>query len=328
MKKIAVIVLLLSALVACSKKGAEQQGPFLAKVGDTRITQADLDRELKSLPDYAQQLFEGEGGKEKLLDEIVKKEILYQEALKKGIDKDPEFTKKLEEFKKLTLVSELLEKEIMSKAKVSDQDVKDYYEKHKEDFTTTSQIKASHILVKTEDEARKVRERLKKGEKFEAIAKKESIDKASAKNGGELGYFSKGQMVPEFEKAAAGMKQGEISEPVKTSFGYHIIKVTDKKAGPVIEFDRIKEIILQRLSGERQKEAFDKYLAELKKTYTVEINKDALPKEKPAPAEKPADTKDEPKAQEEKPADTGQEPAKQEEPKKEEPKQKTSPKKK
>ena len=108
----------------------------------------------------------------------------------------------MEEFKKLTLVTELFEKEIMSKAKISDQDLKDYYDKHKEEFTPTIQIKASHILVKTEDEAKKVLARLKKGEKFGDIAKAVSIDTGSAKNGGDLGYFSKGQMVPEFEKAA------------------------------------------------------------------------------------------------------------------------------
>lgn len=296
MKKVLVIVFLVAALAACSKKDTGQKegqkGLSLAKVGNSQITQADLDRELKSLPEYAQQIFEGESGMSKFLDEIVKKEILYQEALKKGLDKGADFNKKVEDFKKLTLVSELLEKEIMSRAKVSDQEVRDYFDKHKEDFAVTSKIKASHILVKTEDEAKKVASRLKKGEKFEEIAKKDSIDKGSAKNGGDLGYFSKGQMVPEFEKAAAVLKTGEISDPVKTSFGYHIIKVTDRKAGPAIEFERIKEVIAQRLSGERQKEAFDKYIDELKKNYKVEINKEALSKfsQEKGKAEKPQET--------------------------------------
>jgi len=274
-----------AALVSCSKKGAETvkeagpKSPVLAKVGAVEITQSDFDREIKTLPDYAQQMFEGKAGREKFLEELVKKEVLYQEAVKKGIEKNPDFMKKMEEFKKLTMVQELLEKEIMSRAKVSDQDVKDYYEKNKADFATTSQIKASHILVKTEEEAVKVLDRLKKGEKFEAIAKKESLDKQSAKNGGDIGYFSKGQVVPEFEKAAAGMKVGEVSSaPVKTSYGYHIIKVTDRKTGPVIEFDRVKEIIAQRLSGEKQKEAFDSYVSELKKGQKIEIFKDALSK--------------------------------------------------
>lgn len=282
MKKIMLVVLLSAALCACSQKQTDRKmelnGDVLAKVGTASISQGDFYNDLKSLPDYARQMFEGENGKEKFLDEIVKKEILYQQALKEGLDKDPKFSKKVEDFKKLTLVSELLEKEIMAKAKVSDSDVKDYYSKHKQDFAATSQIKASHILVKTQAEAEKVLARLRKGEKFEAVAKEVSIDKPSAANGGDLGYFSRGQMVPEFERAAVGLKIGEISNPVKTPFGFHIIKVTDKKTGPVIEFDKVKDIISQRLSGEKQKEAFDNYLTELKKNFKVEINKDALAK--------------------------------------------------
>lgn len=302
MKRIVVSILCAGLLFSCTQKAADKtmQGPIVAKVGSSGITQTDFEREMKSLPDYAQQLFEGEAGKEKFLDEIIKKEILYQEALKRGLDKSPDFSRKLEEFKKLTLASELLEKEVMSKNKVTEQEVKDYYNKHKDDFTTTSQIRASHILVKTEAEANKVLARLKKGEKFEEIAKKESLDTASAKNGGDIGFFTRGQLVPEFEKAAAGLKAGELSGPVKTAYGYHIIKVTDRKTGPVVEFDRVKDVIFQRLSGEKQKEAFDNYIAELRKNYKVEINKDILAKisqepkkaEKPhAVPEKPADVK-------------------------------------
>ncbi|MGC2064448.1 MAG: peptidylprolyl isomerase [Thermodesulfovibrionales bacterium] len=318
MKRILIALMVLVALAACNKKPAEQKeqkGAVLAKVGAAVITEGDLERELKSLPDYAQQMFADEKGKEKFVEELVKKEMLYQEAVKKGLDKSADFMKKVEEFKKLTLVSELLEKEIMAKAKVSDQEAKEYYEKHKEEFVTTSQIKASHILVKTEEEAVKVLARLKKGEKFEEIAKKESLDKGSAKSGGDLGYFARGQMVPEFEKAAAELKPGEISRPVKSNYGFHIIKVTDKKMGPAIEYDRIKDLISQKLSGERQKESFDKYVAELRKTYTVEIMKDALSKPKEGAKEGPKEGNG--KAGSDKPAGE-----KKDAPGKEEPKQK------
>ncbi len=304
MKKIVWFVFLVAALSACSKKTAELNGPFLAKVGASQITQADFSRELQSLPDYAQQMFEGAAGKEKFLDEIVKKEVLYQEALKKGMDKSPEFIRKVEDFKKLTLISELLEKEIMSKAKVSDQEIRDYYDKHRQEFATTNQIRVSHILVKTEAEAEQVLERLKKGEKFDAVAKKESIDKSSGQKGGDLGYFSRGQQVPDFVRSAAGLKVGEISKPVKSEDGYHIVVVTDKKMGPVVEFERVKDMLSQKLSGEKQKEAFDKYLGELKKNYTIEINKDALKKlsenqgkpGKTQSPEQPSESKEAPKA--------------------------------
>lgn len=281
MKKVFVSILgivFLCLFLSCAKK-EEQRGPYLAKVGSVKITSADLERDIKNLPEFAQKLFEGTAGREKFLDEMIKKELLYQEAVKRGLDKDPEFLHKLEEFKKLTLIGQLLEKEIEAKAKVTDQDVKDYYEKHKEELSSISQIRASHILVKSEGEAKKIIERVKKGEDFAAIAKKNSIDPGSAKNGGDLGYFSSGQMVPEFEAAAAKLKKGEISsEPVKTKFGYHIIKVTDRKTGDAVEFEKIKNVLFQRISAERQKEFFDSYIENLKKTYKVEINKEAVSK--------------------------------------------------
>jgi peptidyl-prolyl cis-trans isomerase C len=285
MKKIVFTVLLTAALLACSQKQADQKAgqkaDVLAKVGAVSITLDDYYSDLQALPEYAKQMFQDEQGREKFLDEVVKKEILYQQALKQGIDKDPKFARQVENFKKLTLISDLLQKEIMDKAKVSEKDAKEYYDKHKQEFAATTQIRASHILVKTEAEAEKALARLKKGEKFEKVAKEVSLDKPSAANGGDLGYFSRGQMVPEFERAAAGLKVGETSGPVKTSFGYHIIKVTDKKTGPVIEFDRVKDVIMQRLSAEKQKEAFDSYVTELKKNYKIEIHKDVLAKLQP-----------------------------------------------
>jgi peptidyl-prolyl cis-trans isomerase C len=307
MKKIVFMALLTAALFACSQKQmdqkAGQKADVLAKVGGVSITLDDYYNDLQALPDYAKQMFQGEGGREKFLDEVVKKEMLYQQALKEGIDKDPKFSRQVENFKKLTLISDLLQKEIMDKAKVSENDVKEYYDKHKQEFAATSRIRASHILVKTEAEAEKVLARLKKGEKFAAIAKEVSIDKPSAANGGDVGYFSRGDMVPEFERAAAGLKVGETSGPVKTSFGYHIIKVTDKKTGPVIEFDRVKDVIMQRLSAEKQKAVFDSYVTDLKKNYKIEIHKDVLAKlqpekdksENPQPSEKPAHREETPK---------------------------------
>ncbi len=270
------VAVLLSAAASCARK-EDQKARYLAKVGAAKITQADFERDIGNLPEFARNLFEGAGGKERFLDEMIKKELLYQEALKRGLDKDRVYQEKLEEFKKLTLIGQLLEKEIEAKAQVSEQDVKEYYEKHKGELASVSQIRASHILVRTEEEAKKILERLKKGEDFAAIARKSSIDAASAENGGDIGHFSPGQMIPEFEAAAETLKEGELSrEPVKTKFGYHIIKVTDRKRGKPVEFEKIKGALFQRMSAERQKEVFDSYIEDLKKTYKVEINREAV----------------------------------------------------
>jgi EpsD family peptidyl-prolyl cis-trans isomerase len=280
MKRLAgfmIIICFFLVFSACANKEGGK-GPYLAKVGSAVITQADFEREFKNLPQFAQTLFQGSGGKERFLDELIKKEMLYQEALKKGLDKDPQYLAKVEDFKKLTLVSMLLEKEIGTKGKVTEQDAKDYYDKHKEDFAAVSQIKLSQILVRTEDEANKIMASLKNGEDFAKLAREKSIDTRTAKNGGDVGFVSKGQLMPEIEAVAARLKIGEVSEPIKTKAGYEIIKVTDKKFGKPIEFDKVQRVIMQRLAAEQQKDAFDSYMDQLKKSYKVEINKEALAK--------------------------------------------------
>ncbi len=278
MKRLQLLAILLSVvlLFSCAKKGEQKSSAYVAKVGSVTITQDDVNREMKGLPDQIQKMFAGPDGADRFVDELVKKELLYQEAKKKGYEKDPEYQKKVEEFKKLTLISLLLEKEIEEKAKATDKDVKDYYESHKSEMTTGSQIRASHILVKSEDEAKKILEQVKKGGDFAKIAKEKSIDTGSAKNGGDLGFFSKGQMVPEFEQAAFSLKEGEIAGPVKTRFGYHIIKVTARKEGKPLEFDKIKDLLTQKVAAEKQKAAFDSYIEGLKKSYNVQKNKEAI----------------------------------------------------
>ena len=292
MKRMAVFVTIISILfiVASCAKHEEQKGPYLAKVGKVKITQADIDREKKNLPPFAQKLFEGSEGKERFLNELVKKEMLYQEALRQGLDKDPAYIEKVADFKKITLISQLLENEIEEKAKVTEEDVKNYYDEHKEDFAPFVQIRLSMIRVKTEDEAKKILDKLKKGEDFAQIARESSIDTNSAKVGGDLGFLSRNQISPEYEKVVARMMKGDVSDPVRTKQGFDIIKVTGKKTGTIVAFDKVKDLISQHLSGEKQKEVFDSYIESLKKTYPVEINKEALagpsPEGKKEPAEK------------------------------------------
>ena len=270
------ILVSLALLFSCAKKGEQKSSAYIAKAGSVTITQEDVKRELKGLPEQIQKMFEGPEGAERFVDELVKKEVLFQEAKNKGYENNSEYQQKVEDFKKLTLISILLEKEIEEKAKATDKDVKDYYEKHKADITTNNQIKASHILVKSEDEAKKILEQVKKGGDFAKIAKEKSIDTGSAGNGGDLGFFARGQMVPEFEKVAFSLKEGEVGGPAKTNFGYHIIKVTARKEGKVVEFDKVKDLLTQKVTAEKQKEAFDSYIEGLKKSYTVEKNRDAI----------------------------------------------------
>lgn len=284
---IKIFLLLVSIIFVASCTKGETKSNVIAKVGNKSITQADLQAEIQALPPEAKMFFQGPEGISRLVDEIINKELLYLEAKKRGLDKDKEFQRQLEEFKKLTLINQLLKKEMETASKISDKELKDYYDKNKDEFTINNQVRLSQIVVKTDEEAKKVYERIQKGEDFSKIASEMSQDKLSAKSGGDIGIFRKGEMIPELESVAFGLKKGDVSMPVRLKDKIHILKVTDAK-GTVIEFEKVKGMIEQRVMVEKQREAFDKLLENLKKTYKIEKNKEAIAKlnmqsEKPHP---------------------------------------------
>ena len=134
------------------------------------------------------------------------------------------------------------------------------------------QARASHILVKTEEDAQRIMKRLADGEDFAAVAKRFSSC-PSRKNGGDLGWFDKGQMVPEFEKAAAALKLGELSDVVESPFGYHIIKVIDRKPADTVKFADVKDKIEDYLKSQKAQKPMSDYVEKIKKEVKVEIEK-------------------------------------------------------
>ncbi|MBS4205658.1 foldase protein PrsA [Lederbergia citrea] len=155
------------------------------------------------------------------------------------------------------------------KIKITDKEMKDYFKEHKASFNQEEQVKASHILVKDESTAKKVAKKLADGDDFATLAKEYSTDTASAEKGGDLGYFSKGKMVKEFEKVAFSLKKGEISDPVKTEHGYHIIKVTDKKAAKEAVYDDHKKEIKEALFKEKVQKEYPTWLEKKKEKYNI-----------------------------------------------------------
>jgi len=276
MKKLLSTVLAIFFIVSCSK-GSEKNRAYVAKIDGTAITEKDLQAEMSSLPEMARELFQGSEGASKFVDEIVNKEVLYLEAKKRGLEKDKDLQKKLEQIKKLTLINQLLEKEIKASAKVTEKDIKDYYNKYKDDFIMPNQVRLSHIVTKTEDDAKKAYERLKKGEDFSKVASDLSVDKTSAKVGGDIGSFKRSEMSADIETIVFRLKKGEISEPARLKDGIHIFKATDIK-GSQVEFEKVKGLIEQRLTAEKQRETFDKFIEGVKKNYKIDINKDAVSK--------------------------------------------------
>jgi len=175
--------------------------------------------------------------------------------------KSKEFKDEFEKIQKRIqkdLAIQIWQKRELDKVKISEKKLKNYYNKNKDEFNEKESVHARHILVKTEDEANKIISELKSlkadalKNRFIALAKTKSTG-PSGPNGGDLGYFARGQMVPEFNDKVFSMKVGEISEPVKTQYGYHVIYLEDKKTKKTRPFSEVKPFIEQRLKMEKFK---------------------------------------------------------------------------
>jgi len=210
-----------------------------------------------------------------VLDQVISEKLLIQEANNMGLEKDNDV---LEQIKKMTeqiLVQALIQREILDKVAVNDEEVSEYYEQNKGSFTEKEQIHLYNILLESEEDAQDILEQLKAGGDFSEIAKEKSTG-PSAAQGGDLGYLTKGTVIPEIEEVVFALELEELSEVVKTDFGFHILKITEKKPETVKTLEEVKEEIIQTLLPTKQKEAFENLLEELKGKVEIEINEEAL----------------------------------------------------
>jgi len=297
-------------------KPAKSPADTVAKVGTIAISRAELDRALTVLT-AQNRIQAGESPESRkqaesaALDQLIFAELIFQEGMKTppaDLEKQIEFKmsqnkgkfgsvaefeaalksagmveKELVEItRKDIVISNFVETKIVPTIKVTDDEVKSFYNENKEQLKEEPQVKASHILIgvdasasaeekaKAKAKAEALLKEIKGGKDF-AEAAKASSTCPSKEQGGDLGYFGKGQMVPPFEQAAFAMKVGDISDVVETQFGYHIIKLTDKKDGEAPKLEEIKEKISAFLKGQKTQKAVYDYVTKLRKDAKVEI---------------------------------------------------------
>ncbi|MBN2655119.1 MAG: peptidyl-prolyl cis-trans isomerase [Nitrospirae bacterium] len=284
MRKFLALVICCLFVAACSK-GADQPktasgGDYLIKINDVTISKADLDKELKKMPEeFRQTLMRDAQTYIKFLEDYANKEALGFEAKSKNVQSDPDYISKIEYIKKVTAIQMLLEKEVAKKdVKISDRDVQAYYNENKDQFGSPASFRVSHIQVKTRADADKVKDRLNKGEDFAKIAKELSEDKETAKNGGDLGILEPGRLPAGLDQVVQKMKKGEVSAPVNTQLGFHILKITDVKQGSALDLNTIKEDIRRVMQQDKQQAMFEKYIEDVKKKYKIDINKSEVDK--------------------------------------------------
>ncbi|MFM9891104.1 MAG: peptidylprolyl isomerase [Rickettsiales bacterium] len=249
----------------------------LMKVNSQDITSSEAQQQLEGLfPAGQAPTFDSlkPDLRDKLLRGIMAEKVLYGEAVKSGIDKSDAVAKQLEDIKKKLIVRALLDQK--AGGTISEADLKNEYDKMLDGIKDEREVRARHILLPTEQEAKDAKKQLDSGKSFEEVAKQSSKDPGSAKQGGDLGYFTKDKMVKEFADAAFAMKKGEVSGPVKSAFGWHIIKVEDSRKVQAPTFNEVKETLKAKL----QEKKLNDYVEGLVKSADVKLY-DAKGKELP-----------------------------------------------
>lgn len=237
----------LVALIAGPALAADAD-PVVAKFSGTQLHRSDVMKQVETLGPQAQQmpiqmLFP------QVLDRMVATRIVATAGYAKGVDGSPEVKEQLKNLKD-ELVAQAFVKQAVD-PQITEDKMKARYDEIVKQFKPQDEVRARHILVKTEAEAKALIKQLKGGADFAKLATEQSKDAGSAKQGGDLGYFPKGEMVKEFAEAAFGLKNGEISsKPVKTSFGYHVIRVEDRRKSAPPPFEAVKAQIKNQMGAE------------------------------------------------------------------------------
>jgi peptidyl-prolyl cis-trans isomerase C len=274
------------ALFASLPLRAEDANPVLAKVNGAEIRQSDVALAEEELgPSLAQ--MDPATKKENVLAFLIDMKIVAKAAEDKKIEDRPDFKARLSFTRNRLLMDNLLAAE--GKAATTDQAMKKVYDEAAKQIEGEQEVHARHILVETEDEAKAIEAELKKGADFAELAKKKSKDPGAA-DGGDLGFFTKDQMVPEFSAVAFTLEPGKISDPVKSQFGWHVIKVEEKRNRKAPDFDQVKAQIEQYVTRKAQADYVAKLRAEAK-VERLDQAADAAKDAKPADAAKPSDAK-------------------------------------
>ena len=261
----------------------KKDDPVLARVNGVEIRQSDLDIAEADVGPSLQETNPVER-KDKLLAYLIDVTALAQAAAAKKLDAAPDFAQRLAYARNKVLMEALLNES--SKSAATEAEMKKLYDESVAKVAPEEEVRARHILVKSEAEAKDVIAKLKGGADFDKLAREISIDPSAKTNGGDLEYFTKGQMVAEFSDAAFKLNKGQISEPVKSQFGFHVIKVEDKRKKPVPKYEEVKEQVQAFVVRKAQAELVMKARADAKIENLVKKDAPTPPPAKADPKKK------------------------------------------
>jgi len=274
---IGLLLVLCLGLWACQRSGDDRQVKNeLVRINDVSISldefrQMSEDQSLEK----KMRLISEKGLRDFLDNYVITREVLYQEAKKKGFDQRKEILAKVEEIKRMMAIDALLEEALKGKSEVSDAEVQQYYKENQQQFTEPREVRIRHLFVNSEPVLQEVRGKLAKGESFEKLASQYNVDQ-TREDGGDLGFVKRGQLSPafaQFEEVAFSLRNpGDISDVVKTPLGYHILKLEDKKGTVLRPFDQVKENIRLFLQAKKRQDAYLEYIKEAKVRAKITVN--------------------------------------------------------
>lgn len=248
----------LTALAVTFAPAHAEDAKVVAKVDGAAITETDVELAREEIGDQLSRV-PADQQRRILIEFLIENQLIAKQAETGAASSSDDFKQRMDYWRRRALRDSYFQNYI--ETQVSDTDAQAFYDREVKS-KAGEQIKASHILVAKEDQAKEIYELLVHDGDFAELAKKHSLDPGSKVNGGDLGFFGKGRMVPPFEQAAFALKDGEISEPVKSQFGWHIIKVTDRKTETPPSFDSLKDRIKMVLLRRKAKTLVDGFRAQ------------------------------------------------------------------
>lgn len=259
-------------------------GAVIATYGGKRFTTEDFRREVERLPPRSRAQLTTPERRRQFVDNYILNELLAEQGRTKGYDRDPDIVRQIDDLRQRLIVQRVM-RDYQEAPVLTDEDIRAYYDQNQRLFSG-AQIHAAHILVKDESLAKRLRAELDATpERFEELAKANSVDTATAARGGDLGFFGQGRMVAEFERVAFTLEHpGDLSQVVQTPFGYHLIKLIERKDGPARPFEEVKERIRAALTNQRRQELVTQRFDKVKADAGIRVDEDALAKaELPSP---------------------------------------------
>jgi len=247
----------------------------LFSVEDNVLTVGEFKRQLAQFSRQGRMPQRTPDKKKEFLNFLIDTKLLAIEAKKEGLDQDPEVRKKINAAVENILAAEMVKRKTPNNQEVTDEAARTYYHGNLDKFTQKEQVLVRQIILKTQEEAETVLAEIKKGERFEKLAKEKSTD-LSARSSGLVGWLRKGRLPEVVETAAYALKKGESSGIIASREGFHIIRVEDRMKSRAIPYDKVKGIVLARARTEKQMNALGDFMAKLRERHKVEINNEII----------------------------------------------------